>query len=341
MAATNYAWPLPPNAWAYEDVHGMSALHDKNIDWRDASSAWQSSRQALSDLRLQLDAAQPLARRSGALVIYLSMHGAVDSNQQPCLLPSGSSPLSPEQWIKLGDIVAMVPKSDAEFHTLLVLDCVDEQVNWQAGVVQSTFAERVIDWVKEHELGNCSILLSAAPQQSSLSGPELQSSIFGRELQLGLCGAADSPSRNAHDDAMIKSPYPNVRGVSLAGNDDGIVSLYELTNYLQHRLRKWARTHRQQEQTPLLLSKHDRDQSLVRTLSGSELSRLEARQTAINWRWPNRPWTKWHRCGACSIPSGSARVTAMSRELGRTWNTNSCGSKNCQRLDEHTLTRPA
>lgn len=278
VAATSYAWPLPPNAWAYEDNNGLAVLNDKNIDWRDASAAWQSSKQALDDLRLQIDVAEPLARRAGALVIVLSMHGAVDDNQHPCLLPTGSSSLAPEQWIRLGDILAMLPKPSSGLHTLLVLDCIDEQVNWNAGVVQSTFAERVIDWIKEQDAEHYSVLLSAAPQQCAWSGPELQSSIFGKELRLALCGAADDPTRNTPDQATSKSPYPYVHTISQGGNEDGVVSLHELTNYVQHQVRDWVLVHRQQEQTPLLISKRNSDVPLVRALSQSELRRLEASQ---------------------------------------------------------------
>lgn len=274
VAAVNYNWPLPPNAWAFEDVQGFAFLQSKNIDWRDASPRWQTNATALGDLRQQVASVTNLAERTGTLVLYLSMHGAVNDQREPCLIPAGASPLAPDQWIRLSDVVGLLPRSSTGVHSLVVLDCIDQQVNWNVGLVDSTFAQRVIDWVNEQDNGNFSVLLSAAPQQQSWSGPELQSSIFGKSFRMAMCGAADDAQLNTAIDTTASGSGHALKTISHAGNEDGVVSLYELVNYVAREVAQWSTEHRATKQTPLFLTKASSDCPVARTLSNRELKRM-------------------------------------------------------------------
>ncbi len=88
-AALNYEYPLPPNAFAREDAARLTDLHAKEVvkysavDF-DANESW------LKQLAGQVAAAKPGGPRKNVIVIYLSMHGAVNGKGEPCLIPPGA-----------------------------------------------------------------------------------------------------------------------------------------------------------------------------------------------------------------------------------------------------------
>ncbi|MCC6510961.1 MAG: hypothetical protein IT423_17800, partial [Pirellulaceae bacterium] len=192
VAATAYNWPLPPNAWASEDMRGLSTLNGQTLHWHDSSAAWQSKSMALEDLQDRLREMSGLARRSRSLILYLNMVGMVNQEGRPCLIPPNANALEPAQWLTLDEITAVLSSIlPADVQVLLVLDCVDERVNWSAAMLHSTFAESLQAWITDHPMKNLAIIESTSPEEQAWSGPELQGSIFGREFRLGLAGLAD------------------------------------------------------------------------------------------------------------------------------------------------------
>ena len=91
VGATKYSWPMPPIAWAKEDLLGLSSLNGKTIQFRDSSDEWQTKTQSLDDLSTQLKEVATLTKRTSSLVLYLNMHGAVNESGQPCLIPRVAS----------------------------------------------------------------------------------------------------------------------------------------------------------------------------------------------------------------------------------------------------------
>ena len=52
ISAPPYSWPLPPNAWAAEDLHGLADLDgEESIRLLDTSSAWRSAESGLGQPR--------------------------------------------------------------------------------------------------------------------------------------------------------------------------------------------------------------------------------------------------------------------------------------------------
>ncbi len=259
VGATNYVWPLPPNAWAKEDIEFFGALHGKIIQWKDSSRAWQSKSSALDDLRTQLRDAAPLARRAGALILYLNMHGAVNEEGEACLIPPGASPLTTTQWIAIEDLGEVIRANvPAGVKVLLVLDCVHQRVNWNMAQLNNTFIDRVEAWGARSRPDPLLVITSSSADEQSWAGPDLHASIFGREFLAGLAGAAD---RKAAD------------GLPSSGNGDGSVSVRELINYLATHVHGWSQSHRGTGQVPKSIPQTFDDFRIGWSLKSGELDR--------------------------------------------------------------------
>lgn len=265
VGATNYTWPLPPNAWAKEDVAGLASLHGKVIHHHDSSKEWQTKSSCLEDLTKQIQEFTPLAKRSGALILYLNMHGAVNEEGKACVIPPGASPTTTTQWLAIEEIGEVISRRAPEgVKVLLVLDCVHQRVNWNIAQLTNTFVERVEQWVADAKPKSLVVLTSSDADQQSWSGVELHHSIFGRELRLGLAGAAD----RSGDSQNIGS-----------GNDDGSVSIRELGTYLAKSVDDWTRTHRTTSQSPRVFPTSFDDFHLGWSLKSGELNRQRAAST--------------------------------------------------------------
>ncbi len=99
MGVTDYDYPVPPNAFAREDIAGLQELSG-SIVINDISSDWQSRAAGLESWNTALTEANKRLNRN-PLVIYVSMHGVVDDRGRPCLLPPGTSPLDTGRFIPL------------------------------------------------------------------------------------------------------------------------------------------------------------------------------------------------------------------------------------------------
>ena len=98
-AVTDYDAPLPPNAWATEDIDRLRQLGAEKGGWRQEKRIlactdvpWESRDLGKQRLRQYLEAARPGGPGKNLVMIYLGMHGTVDSNGEPCLVPPGASP---------------------------------------------------------------------------------------------------------------------------------------------------------------------------------------------------------------------------------------------------------
>ena len=85
-------------------------------------------------------------------------------------------------------------------------------------------------------IDNLYVITSSGPGQISWTAPELQGSVFGRFLYRGLQGKADK----------------------FGGNSDQVVTLGKLFRYLSVNVSDWVKTHRDDEQTPMLFGKDGR-----------------------------------------------------------------------------------
>jgi hypothetical protein len=231
-----YAVPAPPNQWVQEDREALSELDEtlaiSEITGSlggDASEGWKSLQNLLSEHRAMRRGFRSVDE---PLVIYFSMPGVVDEKGAPCLLPSGSSALDSQDWLRVEKIVDEIAKTvPAERPKLLILDSNQSVVNWKLGIVYNTFSERLKEFVDRCDVHNLAVLNSADAGQVSWCSPQLGGTAFGQFLRMGLAGAADYDSAD-----------PN-----------GEVSVAELATYLRVQVGNWAKSNRDSVQTPILL----------------------------------------------------------------------------------------
>ncbi|MGO9115756.1 MAG: hypothetical protein ACLP9L_41650 [Thermoguttaceae bacterium] len=251
--ATKYDSPIPPNAWASEDLSGLqemssegSLLQEKRIVDFHKVDTWESKDQWFSDIRHAIASATPGGPSRTSIIIYLSMHGVVDEKGEPCLIPPGVSPWKSSDWVPVREILTELFKySDKKYASkieawdkLLILDCNRIDANWSLGQFYNGFAEGLQAVVEKAQVPRLHILNSTSPGQVGYSSPELRRSVFGYFLAQGLNGAAD---------------------VESDGNHNKQVSLRELYGYLKAKVSQWVIQNRGDVQEPMLLPELAKD----------------------------------------------------------------------------------
>jgi Mg-chelatase subunit ChlD len=231
VAATNYEIPIPINGWALEDSNALAELG--YLDVIDLSEKWNEGSCSVEDIIPTEEFTVP---RSAPLIVYISMHGIVTDEGEPCLLPPHASIHDAKNWIRVAGVLEKLESLAPERNKLLILDCSRIRVNWNLGILYNSFAERVDQLVRKRTTGQSgqqlAVLISAGPGQTSWTSADLGGSAFGRFLQLGLAGAADQDS-------------------GFAWSRD--VTLSELNAYLQREIPVWSVANRGEPQTPVLL----------------------------------------------------------------------------------------
>ncbi|MCC6127138.1 MAG: VWA domain-containing protein [Pirellulales bacterium] len=253
VTAVNYEYPLPPNAYAREDANRFRDLHGKAASGLDEKKVllydavdFESRAAGLKELRLKLEKAEPGGPAKNALAIYLSMHGAVNEEGEPCLIPPDAPPLDSSKWLRVSELLEELkrifagnPKLRSEkVKKLLILDANRMDLNWSIGLLGNTFAERLPAVVKDQNVPGLVVLNSASPGQIGWAAPELRNSVFGYFLWRGLSGAA-RPGKN------------------------GEITLRDLFAYLNRNVKQWVSEKRADDQTPMLIPSDAVDFPLV------------------------------------------------------------------------------
>jgi hypothetical protein len=241
LSASAYEWPFSPNAWAAEDLDGLQQLDDQTLQIVGAGAPCRTKEQTLHHLERHLQALSRPDRHDQTVVIHVSMHGAVDGSGAPCLVPPGASPRNSDTWLPVADLLAAIRDSDLpdSLNKLLILDCSRMRSNWNLGLLDNGFSDRLPEVVARADVPNLAVLNSAGPGQVGWASADLRGSVFGHYLRLGLAGAADAPEEG--------------------GDGDRRVSLHELHHYLRHHVGRWAVQNRGERQQPMLLPVHAPD----------------------------------------------------------------------------------
>ncbi|HEX4147844.1 MAG TPA: hypothetical protein VHY20_02610, partial [Pirellulales bacterium] len=278
LDAARYEWPLPPNAWAEEDLNALASLDGQNVLLARVACQQQSAAEALNALDAQLYGAAGGPTPPRSLIIYISMLGTLDSAGVPCLIPPSASPLESETWLSVPKLLERIKQQTAlaNCDKLLVLDCNRLETDWQRCVLYNGFADRLSGAVRAAQVPRLAVLNSAAPSQRGWTSSELEASVFGYYLRLGLSGLADSQT----------------------GNGDRQISLRELHDYLVDRVDTWAVYNRAAHQQPiLLLSPGVDDFPVAWALNRRSQNRLSAppqpvRQVVVSDDERGRLWRK-------------------------------------------------
>jgi hypothetical protein len=248
VAASRYEAPLPPNAWAREDVDRLLTSRAMNLFSDDSGEVvWESESKkwGLDQIRRKLKNIRPGGPGRDVVILYLSMHGMsgmVGGNEEPILLPPGASRSNPKEWLPVRELLQYLFVDDYEgkiaerVTKVLVFDCSRMDANWAFGILYNGFADRLGDIVDEFRdrVPNLIVLNATSPGQVGWAAPELRGSVFGYFFERGLAGAAD------------------------ANPADGQVSVEELYQYLSAEMGQWVRENRADVQQPMLLPRDAR-----------------------------------------------------------------------------------
>lgn len=195
VAVTDYAFPIPPNAYAIEDLQGFYSFGyaegqvatRTDVRWVGKAPAERvRGKKIVEQLRDALG--DPNCRPGGpdknVILVYVSAHGVVNGDGEACLLEADSQPLDSQDWVPLKTLLSVLsghPKwgADSKVHTVLFLDCSRASDDWQLGQLYNSFAARLEQEMKGVTHPRLTIVSSAGPGQVGWSAPALGGSVFG------------------------------------------------------------------------------------------------------------------------------------------------------------------
>lgn len=260
--ATEYKCPIPPNAWAREDTDRLKGeIHESILKAKEFGKD-VAKEELLRQLKNGLHQTNPGGPKDDLIIVYLSMHGIVDGDNMPCLLPSSATPANPDGWLPVSELLDCIKKEHPGKKKLLILDANRMDANWSLGLLYNGFAESLEQLVTQRDDPDLAVLNSASPGQIGWAASELGGSVFGYYVWRGLRGEADGANTNKPDKK---------------------VSLHELHAYLQAKVAGWTVAHRDDVQTPMLLPKDMEDYSLVHV--GRISKPKSARKDSRDSRW--------------------------------------------------------
>src|SRR5262245_40326490 len=120
IPVTRYDWPIPPNAQAKEDYDQLLALDQQTLRVKGQYDSWNtgdkdalSREHAIKQLNDQLEQfwrgkRSWFKQNREVVIIYLSMHGAVDGQGTPRLLLPHAPALDSQAWLPVSDILGAI-----------------------------------------------------------------------------------------------------------------------------------------------------------------------------------------------------------------------------------------
>lgn len=285
---TDYSWPVHPNGWAREDAQRLATLEDQSVRILDLTPDWRTRELALKRLDSELDALAESNLLTGTVLFSFSLHGVVNSDGRPALLPADADALDPDTWLPVEDILDHIAdRLPARIRKVVLLDSNRSEANWQIGQLHNTFADRLADVIDPDRHPNCILINSTSPDQRSWSSPGLPGSAFGTFVATGLAGAADRQwiESNETDPAnSSRAGFEIAEAGATKGNGDGQVSLDELVGYVDTRLAVWSRRYGLPPQSVLRLPAESDDVQLTWALSETAVQQLQS-----GLQWPDDP----------------------------------------------------
>jgi hypothetical protein len=268
MYVTDYEAPLPPQAFAQEDIERLIALFPfrSKLNSRNVSVSQDHTEakayegldpdRFIQQLCDEVAAVDPGGPYKDVVLIYLSLQGTVNDQNKACLmLPLERSPaaepggirkpadtLSKKRLVPLADLVSAVAEIHPRARKVIFLDSVRWDHHWQLGRSENPFAADLAQLLADTD--NVFVFNSCADAEVGLVDLRQGATLFGEYVGRGLWGEAD--------------------GEGEEGSADGKVTLSELESYLKSKVRSVAaRRYRRQE--PMLFQPADgRDFVLAR-----------------------------------------------------------------------------
>lgn len=254
FVATSYSEPFPPNALAREDLDRLKELfagNEQNIALEVPSTLGGNRQSFLEDFGRAIAAARPGGPEEDCVLIYLSAHGAVGENDQPCLILPESKPLDSRTWLPMVDLLTKLETIPGDqTKVLLLLDGSKLADCWQAGILYNGFADsltRLMDQQGSRWSRVAIINSTQAGRQAELL-PEAGGSLFGLFSAAAFEGYAD--------------------------DGDDRLTLQELLRYLQERVLAVSKDRRGTMQIPQLIPAQPVDFPLNHPVAHAESGRM-------------------------------------------------------------------
>jgi len=255
---SGYDAPVPPNAFAAEDAARFLAAYADYDNVRPTfSSPPRTSTELLHQIEDYLNRARPGGPDKNVVLIYLSAHGVVNDQGEPCLLLPGHDPLVAATWLPMAKVLEALaqPSASKPYTTVLLLDAHRIDDAWRMGIVANTFSFALDKLLASSPPRNSVILTAASELQSAVAAPEISGTPFGYYAALGLRGEADRE-----------------------GDRDKIVTFDELGQYVTRHVNAWAIRYRGVRQEPRMYG--DTDNLQLADVAGS------AKMPTAPWKAP-------------------------------------------------------
>ena len=254
---TEYEWPVDPNAWASEDLERFQTLAHEALEIVDLSVDWRSRDLALR--RLDAELTTFVAERSlpETVVFYFSLHGVVDTDGRPHLLPADASPIDSATWLPVSEILDLIcQKLPPHVNKLVLLDSNRSAANWRIGQLHNTFADRLDAVLDRARHPGVVIINSASSNQVGWSAPALTGSLFGflSARALGTTEREDTPKESQ-------------------------IKLHALVAELNREMKRWSQAHQIPEQQVLVVPADADDFAISWSLPAEVVDRLFQRLT--------------------------------------------------------------
>ncbi len=210
----------------------------------------------------------------GPLVVYLSAPG-IAYDGRPYFLPADETAFvtarAGEDALTSAESVLDALNADRARPKLLILDAGQVTTDRHLGVFGNAFLERFDALLTSHAIPNLAVLSACAPGQEGHASEPDRRSVFAYYVARGLSGAAAPWDRS------------------------GRVTVHGLTRYVRTQVARWADSHRQAVQTPVLLGDTSIDFDLrlfgeprLAELTEDEVKALESARAELLKGWQAR-----------------------------------------------------
>ena len=232
------AWDL--NGWVHEDQQRIAWLRNGALSVTKLADPSQLAADFWDDADATLRQALAACPRQQTCVLYVNLHGAVNDQRQPCLIPPGADPTDAATWLPLQSLLTHLDDAQPQQprNVLLILECGKLRSWAPAGISLNTFDDQVRHLIEsdnqDHADWSVSALSSATVGERSLAltASEDRGNLFTRMVVQGLTGAAD--------------------GAGQSGKRDGSIDVSELHRFVRQATRQAAFRSRAMAQTPTL-----------------------------------------------------------------------------------------
>ncbi len=272
LISSEYLPPFDLNPWRTENLQAIESLDRHNLTVETLSHVDDLIKGRWNEFESAITQLDHIAPKDKPLLLYVNLHGAVDENEQPCLLVSDSSPLDTETWLPLQTLLERIASSLKKDRAIVLF--LESGRHSPALTHANQFSSAVQKLVDSNmslsRITSLSVLLSSTSNSPSIDPIEGQPDPFTRMLSQSLAGSCDSKLNG--------------------GNGNQQVELFEIEKYMRSKSQEYAALRSTSSPLPKLFTNlqhadHDRPFVVTWAIANSVSKRpIAPGQTAISAR---------------------------------------------------------